>query len=336
VIDVAILNVTGYAGLSVALLIQQHPEFRLVGVSGRAEAGKQLKAVFPFWSGPDLRIEEGVPSADLIICALPHGSAAAAVAPFYGQGARVVDISADFRLHDLDLYTRWYGEHAAPDLLPKAVYGLPEMHRAELRTARLAANPGCYPTAAILALAPALQAGLIEPEVVIDAKSGISGGGRSLVLTNHYSEVNESTQAYGLRGHRHLPEIEQELAVLAGGPVDVLFTPHLVPMTRGLLASCYARLRRPIDTAALQSIYHEYYQHEPFTRMVESSPATKWASGTNMCLVYPAISPSGRHLIALGAIDNLVKGAAGQAIQNANLLFGLPEGAGLNLPAQYP
>ncbi|HWE62812.1 MAG TPA: N-acetyl-gamma-glutamyl-phosphate reductase [Chloroflexota bacterium] len=335
-IDVAILNVTGYAGLDAALLLRRHPVFRLVAVSGRGEAGKRLSEVFPFWDGEDLRIEEGVPPVDLVICALPHAAAAGAIAPLYREGARVVDISADFRLHDADLYASWYGPHAAPDLLPEAVYGLPELHRAAIRAARLVANPGCYPTAALLALAPALEAALIEPSAVIDAKSGVSGGGRSLTLTNHFSEVNESVSAYGLAGHRHLPEIEQELAALAGQPVTTVFTPHLVPMTRGLLATCYARLRRPITAPEALALYRERYQGEPFVRVTEQPPATKWTTGTNQCLVHATVSRSGEYLVAVAAIDNLVKGAAGQAIQNANLLFDLPEAQGLDLPVLYP
>lgn len=337
VIDVAILNVTGYAGLAAASLVQHHPHFRLVAVSGRGEAGKRLSQVFPFWDGPDLPIEETVPPTDLVLCALPHGAAAAAVAPLHAAGSRVVDISADFRLHDAESYAQWYKtEHGAPDLLPGAVYGLPELHRAAITGATLVANPGCYPTAAILALAPALAAGLIEPSVIVDAKSGISGGGRSLTLTNHFGEVDASTQAYGLAGHRHQPEIEQELSALAGRPVEVIFTPHLVPMVRGLLATCYARLAAPIDPAALLDVYRAFYEGHPFTRVLAQPPATKWTSGTNQCLVYPAISRSGTTLVAVAAIDNLVKGAAGQAIQNANLICGLPEDAGLALAPQYP
>jgi N-acetyl-gamma-glutamyl-phosphate reductase len=335
-IDTAILNVTGYAGLDAALLLRHHPHFRLAAISGRGEAGKRLSEVFPFWDGEDLLITESVPALDLVLCALPHAAAAGAIAPLYRAGSRVVDISADFRLHDADLYAEWYGAHAAPDLLPEAVYGLPELHRQEIQSTRLVANPGCYPTAAILALAPALEADLVEPSAIVDAKSGVSGGGRSLTLTNHFSEVNEATSAYGVAGHRHLPEIEQELSAVAGQAVTTIFTPHLVPMTRGLLATCYARLRQPLGAQEVQEVYRRRYRREPFVRVVEKPPATKWTSGTNMCLVYVTVSRSRDHLIAIAAIDNLVKGAAGQAIQNANLLFGLPEDAGLNLPALYP
>jgi N-acetyl-gamma-glutamyl-phosphate reductase len=336
VIETAILNVTGYAGLNAAMLLEAHPEFRLVAVSGRSEAGKRLAEVFPWWGGPDLRIEESVPATELVISGLPHSAAAAAIAPLHAAGARVVDISADLRLQDVALYAQWYGEHGAPALLEESVYGLPELHREAIRTTKLVGNPGCYPTAAILALAPALGEGLIEPSVVVDAKSGVSGNGRGLSLSNHYSEVNESVSAYGLRGHRHLPEIEQELAGVAGGPVEVVFTPHLTPLTRGLLATCYARLRGPISQDSLLDLYRAYYRDAACTRVLETAPATKWTSGTNLCLVYPGLSPSASHLVAIAAIDNLVKGAAGQAIQNANLMFDLPEALGLPLIPQYP
>ena len=335
-VEVGILNVTGYAGLSLALLLQRHPEFKLVAVSGRGDAGKPLSAVFPFWAGAELAIEERLPALPLVFCALPHGAAAAQVAPLVRAGARAVDISADFRLHDQALYEHWYGEHAAPELLPQAVYGLPEVHGDQVRGATLVANPGCYPTAAILALAPALREGLIEPDVIVDAKSGVSGSGRGLSLGTHFGEVNESVHAYGIGGHRHLPEIEQELTGLAGGAVRAVFIPHLIPMTRGLLATCYARVRRPVTAPELTEIYRSFYAEQPFTRVVATSPATKWTSGTNDCLVYPGLSADGSHLVGVAAIDNLVKGAAGQAIQNANLMYGLPEDSGLALAPAYP
>ncbi|HEY8285005.1 MAG TPA: N-acetyl-gamma-glutamyl-phosphate reductase [Chloroflexota bacterium] len=335
-VEVAILNVTGYAGLGAALLVEQHPDLRLAAVSGRSDAGKRLGDLFPFWPGANLRVEEQVPSVDLILCCLPHGAAAAAVAPHLAAGSRVVDVSADFRLHDSGVYRHWYGEHAAPELLDRAVYGLPELHAAAIAGASLVANPGCYPTAAILALAPAIAAGIVELSVIVDAKSGISGGGRSLTLSNHFSEMDQSVHAYGLDGHRHLPEIKQELSLLAGAPVDVLFTPHLIPMVRGLLATCYARLRTLIAQEDLMSLYRDYYAAAPFTRVVEAAPRTKWCSGTNYCFVKPAVAHGGSHLVAMAAIDNLGKGAASQAVQNANLLLDLPERAGLGQTPVFP
>lgn len=334
--DVAILNVTGYAGLGAALLVEGHPNLRLVAVSGRSDAGKRLNEVFPFWLGADLRIEEHVPAVDLVLCCLPHGAAAAAVAPLVTAGSRVVDVSADFRLRDSATYRKWYGEHGAPDLVEGAVYGLPELYRRLISETKLVGNPGCYPTAAILALAPAIAAGIVESSVIVDAKSGVSGGGRSLTLTNHFSEVDGSVHAYGLGGHRHGPEIIQELTRLADSPVDVVFTPHLVPQVRGLLATCYARLREPIGEGDLVKIYRAFYADAPFTHVVDSSPRTKWCAGTNHCFVQPTLSPGASHLVALGAIDNLGKGAAGQAIQNANLMLGLDEDAGLGQAPVFP
>ncbi|HVA91417.1 MAG TPA: N-acetyl-gamma-glutamyl-phosphate reductase [Chloroflexota bacterium] len=335
-VEVAILNVTGYAGLGAALLVEQHPDMRLVAASGRSDAGRRLGTVFPFWPGVNLRIEETVPPVDLVLCCLPHGAAAAQVAALLAAGSRVVDVSADFRLHDLGAYQQWYGEHGAPELLDRAVYGLPELHAPRLASATLVANPGCYPTAAILALAPAIAAGIVEPSVIVDAKSGVSGGGRSLTLSNHFSETDESVHAYGLQGHRHAPEMVQELSLLQGAPVQVLFTPHLVPMVRGLLATCYAKLRAPIAQDELSNVYREFYAGAAFTRVVDSAPRTKWCSGANYCFVHAAVSHGGSHLVAMAAIDNLGKGAAGQAVQNANLLLGLPERAGLGQTPVFP
>ncbi len=334
--DVAIQNVTGYAGLGAAHLVLGHPDFRLVSVSGRSDAGKRIAEVFPFWLGPDLVIEEQVPAVDLVICCLPHAAAAAAVAPLVAGGSRVVDVSADFRLRDPEVYRQWYGEHQAPDLLAGAVYGLPELHRSAIEATTLVGNPGCYPTASILALAPAIAAGIVERSVIVDAKSGVSGGGRSLTLANHFSEVDESVHAYGVQGHRHAPEIAQELSRLAGGPVDVVFTPHLVPQVRGLLATCYARFVKPISDEELINLYQEFYSNSPFTHVVGVSPRTKWCSGTNHCFVQPVHSTGGTHLVAMAAIDNLGKGAAGQAVQNANLMLGLDERAGLDQAPVFP
>jgi N-acetyl-gamma-glutamyl-phosphate reductase len=344
-IRVAILNVTGYGGLAAAALVQGHPEMELAAVTARSQAGSRLSAVFPFWDGPDLvladSLDAGGSSCDLVISALPHAGSAAALAPVVRAGCRAVDISADFRLREPAEYERWYGgPHPAPDLLAGAVYGLPELYRDRLREARLVANPGCYPTAAILAIAPAVAHGLIERGIIVDAKSGVSGGGRSLTLSNHFSEVNETTTAYALQGHRHLPEIEDHLAVLASAAhaaaPRVTFVPHLTPMTRGLLATCYADLRPGVDAAQVREAYQSFYADHPFTRVLDVSPQTKWTSGTNLCLVHPAVDERTGRLVAIGAIDNLVKGAAGQALQNANLMLGLPETLGLPHQPTYP
>lgn len=338
---VGIVNVTGYAGVELARLLLRHPHARVTQVTGRSEAGKSIGDVFPHLSELNLTIQpELVEPVDVAFIALPHKAAAAAVPPLLANGSKVVDISADFRLHDQATYEQWYDvTHPCPELLSEAVYGLPELHRAAIREARLVANPGCYPTASILALAPV--ANLVEGTVIVDAKSGVSGAGRSLSLKTHYSEVNESVAAYSVGGHRHLPEITQEIGELQGGPngagsPSVVFLPHLIPMTRGILASCYATLREPISASSLRELYQSFYQDHPFVRIVKSPPATKETLGSNLCLIYPTIDKRTGQLIVLSCIDNLVKGAAGQAIQNMNLMCGIDECAGVDVVPVYP
>ncbi len=271
---------------------------------------------------------------------LPHAAAAEAVVSLLEQDTKVVDLSADFRLHDVALYQEWYRHtHPAPSLLESAVYGLCERYRADIEGASLVANPGCHATAAILALLPARAAGLITPDVVIDSKSGVSGAGRSLSLATHYTEVNEDVSAYSLNGHRHLPEIAQELeAVTPAGeePLRITFVPHLIPMTRGILATCYANLRQEMTTAEVRTLYETYYADEAFVRVVDQAPHTKWTSGSNQCLLYPLVDARTRRLVVVSCLDNLIKGAAGQAIQNANRLFSLPETTGLPAQALVP
>lgn len=334
-----IVNVTGYAGAEAARLLARHPAVQLVAVTGRSAVGQPLGSVFPHLADLDLVIGEELDDVEVALSALPHHASAERVPALIERGVRVVDISADYRLHDVAVYERWYGAHPSPGLLDEAPYGLPELHRTAIAAARLVANPGCYPTAAILALAPV--AAQIEPGVIIDAKSGVSGAGRSLSLTTHYSEINENCQAYGLDGHRHQPEIEQELNALraAGGAaesLEITFVPHLVPMTRGILATCYARLQAGWTQARLLAHYREFYRDAPFVRVVEAPPQTKQTLGSNYCLVCPRLDERSGRLLAIAALDNLVKGAAGQAVQNLNLMLGLPETAGLDALALYP
>lgn len=342
-IDVAILNVTGYAGAELARLLSHHPDVRIVAVTGRSAAGKRLGEVFPHLARLDLAIETETERGDLAFSALPHAAAAETLLPFVRRGVPVIDLSADFRLRDAAVYERWYRHaHVAPELLDRAVYGMPELHRDAIRTAGIIACPGCYPTAAILAVAPAVRAGLVNGDVIVDAKSGISGAGRGLGLTYHFAEANESVSAYALDGHRHLPEISQELAALREGVAPaVTFVPHLVPMTRGILATCYAPLAdglRGRDDAAsvLRAAYERAYTTEPFTHLVETPPATKHTLGTNDCLVHVTVDPERRRMVAVAAVDNLVKGAAGQGVQCMNIRLGLPETRGLEAAALYP
>ncbi len=337
---VGIVNVTGYAGADAARLLARHPEVELVAVTGRSAGGQPLGAVFPHLADLDLAIESELPDVDVAFSALPHHASAEAIPPLLDRGQRVVDISADYRLHDVAAYERWYGAHPSPALLAEAPYGLPELHARAIADARLVANPGCYPTAAILALAPVVD--LIEPEVIVDAKSGVSGAGRSLSLTTHYCEINENCHAYGLDGHRHLPEIEQELRALRatrrtdGDALEITFVPHLVPMTRGILATCYARLESGCSQSALAELYRDFYRTAPFVRVVAAPPQTKQTLGSNLCLVYPKVDERTARLVVVACIDNLVKGAAGQAVQNMNLMLGFPETMGLDAPALYP
>jgi N-acetyl-gamma-glutamyl-phosphate reductase len=350
-IKAGIINVTGYAGAELARLLWTHPEADVVSVTGRSEAGKKLAEVFPHLACYDLTVTPELDAAvDVAFSALPHAASAEACAPLVRAGTPVIDISADFRLKDAAEYSEWYGvEHPAPDLLAGAVYGLPELYREAIKGAKLVANPGCYPESALLALAPAVKAGIIGPDVIVDSKSGVSGAGRGLSLKTHLGEAGESVSAYGLDGHRHLPEIAQELKAIwpaeeapgRPGP-KVTFTPHLIPMTRGILTTAYAPLKPggvPEGEAGRQTvreIYEETYKDEPFVRVVDQPPATKHTRGNNMCLVYPTVDVRTGRLVVVSVLDNLVKGAAGQAIQNMNLMMGLPEAMGLDAPAVYP
>ncbi len=336
-----IINVTGYAGAELARLLHGHPEARLTSVSGRSAAGKPLAEVFPHLAGYGLTIVEEVGEVDFAFSALPHAASAETLAPLVRAGVPVVDISADFRLRDAAEYARWYGaDHPAPDLLSRAAYGLTELNREAVKASRLVANPGCYPVSALLALAPAVKEGIVGPDVIIDSKSGVSGAGRTVGLAYHFAEANESVSAYGLAGHRHLPEIVQELTAMWRGKsrLKVTFTPHLIPMTRGILSTCYAPLAAGSvrDGDQARDLYREFYKGEPFVRVVDSPPATKQVSGSNLCLVYPTVDVRTERLVVVSVIDNLVKGAAGQAIQNMNVMLGLPETAGLETPAVYP
>jgi N-acetyl-gamma-glutamyl-phosphate reductase len=336
---VGIINVTGYTGVELARLLFQHPQVELASVTGRSAAGQRLSAVFPHLAGIDLTIEAELGEVELVFSAMPHKESAREVIPLLEQGIKVVDISADFRLKDATEYERWYGfSHPAPQLLAEAVYGLTELHRPQVASAKLVANPGCYPAGAILALAPAVKAKLIEPDIVIDSKSGVSGAGRTLSLPTHFPEANEDTSAYALEGHRHLPEIVQELEQLCPEQLPaVTFVPHLVPMTRGILTTAYANLKSgELKAEELRKLYLDFYKNEPFVRVVDSPPHTKHTLGNNLCLVYPTIDQRAGRLIVISCIDNLVKGAGGQAIQNMNLMLGLPETAGLQALSIFP
>jgi len=345
-VRVGIINVTGYAGGELARLLHGHPEARLTSVSGRSAAGKPLAEVFPHLAAYDLTVGEEIGDVDFAFSALPHAASAEAVAPLIRSGLPIVDLSVDFRWREAHMYADWYGsDHPAPELLARAAYGLTELNRDAVSASRLVANPGCFPEGALLALAPAVKEGIVGPDIIIDSKSGVSGAGRTLKLASHFAEVDESVSAYGLEGHFHLPEIVQELTAMwpkAEAPQPprpkVTFTPHLVPMSRGILSTCYASLLpgRPANGAQTLDLYREFYKGEPFVRVVDSSPATKYVTGSNLCLVHPTVDERTGRLVVVSVLDNLVKGAAGQAIQNMNAMLGLPETAGLEAPGVYP
>lgn len=342
-IKAGIINVTGYIGSDLARLLYQHPQIELEAVTGRSTAGQELADVFPYLSKTRLSIKNELGSnIDVVFSAMPHRSSIDVVPSLLKKGVKVIDVSADFRLKNASEYPRWYGfDHPSPELLMEAVYGLPELHRDDIVSATLIANPGCYSTGAILALAPVVKERLIHPDIIIDSKSGVSGAGRALSLTTHYSEANENVCAYSLEGHRHLPEIEQELEKLNPEfSLSITFVPHLVPMTRGILSSCYAKLRGGwLDGSAkgkLQQLYEEFYKDAPFIQVVSEPPQTKCAWGSNSCFIYPTVDLRTGRFIVISCLDNLVKGGAGQAVQNMNLMFGLPETTGLETLAVYP
>jgi len=344
-LKVGIVNVTGYSGMELARLLYRHPEVDLTSVTGRSAAGQRLGDALPHLDDIDLTITEELTEAvDFVFSALPQVASAQAVAPLVRQGLKVVDISPDFRLKDPENYKAWYNaDHPAPELLEEAVYGLTEWYRSAIASCRLVANPGCYPTSALLALGPAVKAGMIQEDIIIDSKSGVSGAGRGLGMMYHYAEANENVAAYSLGGHRHLPEMTQEFTTYQPSfKPRITFVPHLVPMTRGILSTCYANL---IDgklapgaagQAQLMELYTEHYRNEPFVRVVNKPPQTKYTLSNNYCLVHPVIDQRTNRLVVVSVLDNLVKGAAGQAIQNMNLMAGFPETLGVDALAAYP
>jgi N-acetyl-gamma-glutamyl-phosphate reductase len=339
---VGIIGATGYVGAELIRLLTRHPNVEIVGLQGRAREDEPIGATHPHLAGTGLEVNAALPPVDAVFLALPHGTAAGLVPELAAAGTSIIDLGPDFRLRDPADYPRWYGfEHPAPELLDDAVYGLPELHRAELASLRSAARaivgaPGCYPTTTLLALAPLARAGLIG-DLVVDAKSGVSGAGREAKAELMFGEVNESVKAYGVAGHRHVAEIEQELAWLGGssgttnpGAAAVDFLPHLIPMTRGILSACHVRPTRAVDQAELDAIYADAYAAEPFVTVVADPPATKHVAGSNHVRVHVHHDPRTGRVLAIGVLDNLVKGAAGQAIQAFNIVHGLDETAGLD------
>ena len=346
-IDVGIIGASGYTGAELLRLCASHPELRVVFATGDSQAGTALAELYPSLAAayPGLVFDTYDPAlldrVDLVFCGLPHG-ASQALMPLLREKVRwVVDLAADFRLQDAESYPTWYGEpHTAPELLPGFAYGLPELHRSEIVGASAVATPGCYPTAAALAMAPLVQHGLVETTgIIVDAASGVSGAGRPPKSNTTFCAVDEDFTAYGLLTHRHTPEMEQTVARLSGAApsdVSVLFTPHLAPMNRGMLATCYLRPVAGTTTAELLDLYRRSYAGEAFVVVTDASPSTKACLGSNTAHVTVRADPRTGWIVAIAAIDNLTKGASGQAVQCANILAGLPEQTGLSTTGVYP
>jgi N-acetyl-gamma-glutamyl-phosphate reductase len=345
-IKTGLMGASGYTGGELLRLLSRHPSIEVAWATSRQYAGREAAEVFPHlrdftsivMSEPDVgKIPSGL---EAVFVALPHTSAAAVVPHLLEKGLKVVDLSADFRLDDPEVYAEWYGaDHEAPALLEEAVYGLTEWNRDAIVSARLVANPGCYPTAALLALLPLARAGLLTGDgVIVDAKSGVSGAGRSPLQKTLFCEVVEGLSAYNAARHRHIPEIGQELKKAAGCPVPLTFTPHLVPLSRGMLETIYLRLPADASLETVEKAYGEAYEGETFVKVLPraSLPGIRDTAGTNLCRIGFTDDPQGGRIIIVSVIDNLVKGASGQAVQNLNLMLGLPEGTGLDFPGLFP
>jgi N-acetyl-gamma-glutamyl-phosphate reductase len=326
---VAVFGAAGFTGALSARLVFRHPRFELRTVTARSDVGRRIDELYPYHRVPmaleELDLDRQADGLDAAIVAYPHGAAAEVVGELRDRGVRVVDLSADFRLRDAAVYAEWYREHPVPERLPEAVYGLPERYREQIREADLVANPGCYPTATLLALAPLARAGLIG-DVVVDAKSGVSGAGRAATEKTHFVSVDENVSPYGLPRHRHTPEIEQELAAL-GAELKITFVPHLLPLDQGELVSCYVTLTG--GDADLDALYDEAYGEEPFVEVVSAAPGVRDVRETNVCRIRVHRDARTGRAVIFAVIDNLWKGAASQAVQNLNLMFGRPEEEGL-------
>jgi N-acetyl-gamma-glutamyl-phosphate reductase len=326
-----VFGAAGYAGALSARLLHRHPSFALQIVTSRSDVGRRLDDLYPHYRVPlvleELDLDRHA-SVDAAVVAYPHGAAAELVAELHRRDVKVVDLSADFRLHDAAVYEEWYRPHPEPGLLAGAVYGLPERYRERIREAQIVANPGCYPTATLLALAPLARAGLIA-DVVVDAKSGVSGAGRAATDKTHFVTVDENVSAYGVPRHRHTPEIEQELAAL-GAELRVTFMPHLVPLDQGELVSCYVTRPSGARAGEVEDLYREMYESEPFVELTGSPPGVRDVRETNLCRISVHVDERTGRLIVFAVIDNLWKGAASQAVQNLNLMFGRPEGEGIS------
>ncbi|KPJ58037.1 MAG: N-acetyl-gamma-glutamyl-phosphate reductase [Deltaproteobacteria bacterium DG_8] len=344
-IKVAIIGASGYTGLELMRLSTQHTHIELIAVSSEKFAEKKVGEVLPSLSSKIKlafhSITEGkdVKEADFVFVALPHREAMSVVPQLIKQGKKVVDLSADFRFRNPAIYEKWYQKHTAPELLKDAVYGLSELYREKIKNAQLVANPGCYPTAVLLSLAPVIKNKVIDLNtIIVDAKSGVSGAGRSVVLSSLYTEVNEGVKAYKVAQHQHTPEMEQELSLIAQKDITLSFTPHLIPMNRGILSTIYTTLSVKISEEEVYDLYKAFYQKDTFVRMcpLGTFPSTHQVKGSNYCDMGVTIDSRTNRLIIISAIDNLLKGGSGQAMQNMNIMTGLSEDLGINQPSLFP
>jgi len=342
---VGIIGATGYTGVELLRLLLHHPEVEVTALTSQKYAGLPIDHVFPSvmkylrLQCEELNADQISKKTDFIFTAVPHKTAMETVPAFLQRGKRIVDLSADFRFQDPAVYERWYQKHTAPELLKEAVYGLPELHREKIREARVVGNPGCYPTGALIGLLPLIEKGMISFEtIVVDSKSGVSGAGRDVVLDSLFCEVNEGVKAYKIFEHRHLPEIEQELSRLAQKKISVTFVPHLIPMDRGILTTLYVRLAQKWKTEEIWNIFQDTYEKEPFVRICPKGklPSTKDVKGSNYCNIGVKVNEGDGRLVIVTAIDNLVKGASGEAVQNMNIMLGYPETMGLDVGPLWP
>jgi len=339
-INAGVVGSTGYAGYQLSMILSQHKNVSIVFLSSHnysnlrfSDVYGNLKYLLDNMCIDMQDIESKLSKIDVLFLALPHGQSFDLVEKALSLGVKVIDIGADYRLRDQNIYEKWYGvTHKLPGLLKDAAYGLPELYRDKISNSSLVANPGCYPTASILALAPLVHTGVIDnTSIIIDAKSGVSGAGRSANMSSLFCECGESVKAYNIATHRHTPEIEQQLSDAAGEKITLSFTPHLVPMSRGILATCYGSLKKDISQNELYDLYRSYYKNENFIRITDSLPETRYVRGSNICDIAVRVDERTNRVIAVSAIDNLIKGAAGQAVQNMNILFGLYEHMGLDM-----
>ncbi len=345
-IKVGIIGSTGYAGAEIVRILLNHPEAEIVWYGSRSYVDQKFASVFGNFTEIvdakclDDNIEELSKEADVVFTATPQGYCATIVNDVVLSNTKIIDLSADFRLKDVSVYEKWYKiEHKSPQYIDEAVYGLCEVNRDKIKNARILANPGCFTTCSILTIYPLAKEHLIDMDsIIVDAKSGTSGAGRGAKLPNLFCEVNESIKAYGVATHRHTPEIEEQLRYASGEDVVIDFTPHLVPMNRGILATAYAKVKDGVTSDDIRAAYNKYYENEYFVRVLEDGvlPETKWVEGSNFLDVNFKLNPRTNRVIMMGAIDNLVKGAAGQAVQNMNIMFGLPENMGLRLVPMFP